>query len=97
MGIFKNLLNKKGNKKESDTNSSNLYDEELRQIEENYNQGFITPEEYDFQSGLYLKWRKSTSPLQVPYKEVCLLYKKRTSLQAITGSTSSTTISYIIG
>jgi AAA+ ATPase superfamily predicted ATPase len=38
-----------------------------------------------------------TLPLQVPYKEVCLLCRKKTSLQAITGSTLSTIISYTIG
>lgn len=62
MGIFSNLFNKKGNKKESDAISSNLYTEELRQIEENYTQGFISQEEYDFQFGLYTKWSKSLLP-----------------------------------
>lgn len=62
MGIFSNLFNKKGNKKESGAISSNLYTEELRQIEENYTQGFISQEEYDFQFGLYTKWSKSLLP-----------------------------------
>lgn len=62
MGIFRNLFNKKGNKKESDAISSNLYTEELRQIEENYTQGFISQEEYDFQFGLYTKWSNSLLP-----------------------------------
>lgn len=62
MDIFRNLFNKKGNKRESDGISSNLYDEELRQIEENYTQGFISQEEFDFQIGLYTKWSKSTLP-----------------------------------
>lgn len=56
MGIFKNLFNKKADKKESDAKSSNLYDEELHQIEENFVQGLISQEEYDFQIGLYSKW-----------------------------------------
>lgn len=71
MGIFSNLFNKKGNKKESDAISSNLYTEELRQIEENYTQGFISQEEYDFQIGLYTKWAKmglSNSGLHVVTK-----------------------------
>lgn len=59
MGIFRNLFNKKGNKKESETITSNLYDEELRQIKECYDQGFISQEEYDFQFGLYSKWSES--------------------------------------
>ena len=59
MGTFRNLFNKKGDKKESEAKASNLYNEELRQIEENYSQGFISQEEYDFQFGLYTKWSKS--------------------------------------
>ncbi len=62
MGIFKKLFKKKGDNKESDAVSSNLYDEELHQIEENYNQGFISQEEYDFQFGLCSKWSKSPLP-----------------------------------
>lgn len=43
---------------EMETNNvtSLVYADELRQIYDNYCQGFLSQEEYDFQTGLYKKW-----------------------------------------
>lgn len=68
MGMLKRFLEIK-EQKESDAISSNLYYEELRQIEENYNQGFIRQERQDSQFFLYTKWGKS-------FHHLCYTYKK---------------------
>lgn len=56
MGIFKNIIEKRKNEVETSETTSLAYDDELRQIYDNYCQGFLSQEEYDFQTGLYKKW-----------------------------------------
>jgi len=56
MGIFKHLFGKSKNKVETGETISLNYDEELRQIYDNYCHGFLSQEEYDFQTGIYKKW-----------------------------------------
>lgn len=56
MGIFDNLFGKSKNEVEIGETTPLSYAEELRQIYDNYCQGLLSQEEYDFQTGLYKKW-----------------------------------------
>lgn len=42
---------------ENNNVTSLAYADELRQVYDNYCQGFLSQEEYEFQTGLYMKWR----------------------------------------
>ena len=56
MGIIKNILGIRKNETETGDTSTLAYADELCQIYDNYCQGFLSQEEYEFQTGLYKKW-----------------------------------------
>lgn len=56
MGIIKNILGIRKNETETGDTSTLAYVDELCQIYDNYCQGFLSQEEYEFQTGLYKKW-----------------------------------------
>ena len=59
MGFLKKLFGRGKEGVESGVFTSNNYADELSQIQEFYEQGFLSKEEYDFQIGLYKKWSKT--------------------------------------
>ena len=56
MGLIKNIFEKRKNGVKTGETTSLAYTDKLRQIYDNYCQGFLSQEEYDFQTGLYKKW-----------------------------------------
>ncbi len=62
MGFFKNHIAGTSKEEAVGNDPSVRFADEMRQIQENYEQGFLSEEQYVFQTGLYKKWSNTSMP-----------------------------------